>query len=438
MRGAGHEHQEVSHYNRQGATLILLIVRISRLAVLLSLSVSVAIVHADDWPGFRGPTGQGHSAEQGIPLEWSESQNVVWKTPVDGLGWSSPVVVDGRVWLTTALTDDTAEGGSLRVRAFDVETGEMVVDTEVFTIDDVRSPNPKNSLASPTPVVSSERVYVHFGAYGTAALATTGEILWSTRFQYDSQHGNGGSPILYKDVLILNVDGYDTAFVVALDAATGEVRWKASRPDPISQAYSTPLLIQVGDRDEVVSIGAFRTSALDPATGEEIWRVGYPEGFSNVPAPAYSRDHGVVFIATGFQQPSLLAVRVDGTGDVTPTHISWKLGRGAPLTPSPLVVGDEVYVVGDTGIATCLDVRTGERRWRERLFGNYSASPLFVDGRIYFQSEEGLTTVIEPGTTFRELARNELDGRSLATPAVSNGSVFIRTDTHLYRIAEPG
>ena len=289
---------------------------IPRITILSLLTVSLAVVHADDWPGFRGPTGQGHSAEQGIPIEWSESQNVVWKTPVDGLGWSSPVVVDGRVWLTTAVTDDAGEGGSLRVRAFAVETGEVVVDTEVFRTDDTRSPTPKNSLASPTPVVSGERVYVHFGAYGTAALATTGEILWSTRFPYDSQHGNGGSPILYKDVLILNIDGYDTAFVVALDTGTGEVRWKTARPDPISQAYSTPLLIQVGDRDEVVSIGAFRTSALDPATGEEIWRVGYPEGFSNVPAPAYSRDHGMVFITTGFQQPSLLAVRVDGTGDV--------------------------------------------------------------------------------------------------------------------------
>ena len=411
---------------------------ISRVAILFVCTACIAPVHADDWSGFRGPTGQGHSAEQGIPLEWSESHNVVWKTPVEGLGWSSPVVADNRLWLTAAVTDDSAGEGSLRVRAFDVETGQTLVDTEVFAIDDARAPNPKNSLASPTPVVADDRVYVHFGAYGTAALTTAGAIVWSTRFTYDSQHGNGGSPILYKDLLILSVDGYDTAYVVALDIETGEIRWKTSRPAPISQAYSTPLLIQVGDRDEVVSIGAFRTSAFDPDTGEEIWRVGYPDGFSNVPAPAYSREHGLVFIATGFQQPSLLAVRVDGTGDVTPTHVAWRLGRGAPHTPSPLVVGDELYIVSDTGIATCVDVSTGDRRWRERLWGNYSASPLFVDGRIYFQSEEGLTTVIEPGTTFRELARNELDGRTLASLAVSDGSVFIRTDTHLYRIAEAG
>ena len=408
---------------------------ITRIAILSLFTVSLAVVHADDWPGFRGPTGQGHSAERGLPLEWSESHNVVWKMPVEGLGWSSPVVADGRIWLTTALTDDSEGGGALHVLGVDVETGETVVDTEVFTIDDAAPPNPKNSLASPTPVVSGDRIYVHFGAYGTAALTTAGDVLWSKQFAYDSQHGNGGSPILYDDLLILNIDGYDAAFVVALDTETGEVRWKSTRPEPVSQAYSTPLMIEVGDRDEIVSIGAFRASSLDPTTGEEIWRVGYPEGFSNVPAPAYSQDHGIVFIATGFQQPTLLAVRVDGTGDVTSTHVAWTLGRGAPLTPSPLVVGDEIYVVGDTGITTCLDVRTGERRWRERLWGNYSASPLFVDGRIYFQSEEGLTTVIAPGTTFNELARNELNGRSLATPAVSNGSIFIRTNSHLYRIA---
>lgn len=409
-----------------------------RLAILVLVLTWAPVVHADDWPAFRGPTGQGHSLERGLPLEWSESHNVAWKTAVEGDGWSSPVVANGRVWLTTAVTHDATGGTSLRVLAFDVASGDPVVDTEVFSIDDIAAPNPKNSLASPTPVVSGDRVYVHFGAYGTAGLTTMGELIWSTRFPYDSQHGNGGSPILYEDLLILSCDGYDTAFVVALDSGTGEIRWQAPRPNPISQAYSTPLLITVGDRDVLISIGAFRTSALDPVTGEELWRVGYPEGFSNVPAPAFSRDHGLVFITTGFQQPALLAVRVDGDGDVTPTHVAWRLGRGVPHTSSPLVVGDELYVVGDTGIVTCVDVETGKRRWRDRLWGNYAASPVYADGRIYFQSEEGLTTVIEPGTVFREVVRNELDGRTLASLAVSDGSLFIRSDTHLYRIAESG
>ena len=407
----------------------------ARLTAVLLVVLTATLVRADEWPGFRGPSGQGHSAEVGLPLEWSESENVVWKTPVEGLGWSSPVVADGRLWLTSAVTDGPQRGGSLRLLAFDVGTGERLVNAEVFKVDDSRAPNPKNSLASPTPVVTGDRVYVHFGAYGTAALDMAGDIVWSTRFPYVSQHGNGGSPILFRDLLILSCDGYDQAFIVALDAETGEVRWKTTRDDPISQAYSTPLLIEVDGRLQVISIGAFRTNALDPSTGEEIWKVGYPDGFSNVPAPAYSADHGMVFIATGFQQPTLMAVSVDGEGDVTQTHVAWTLSRGAPLTPSPLVVGDEVYLVTDTGVATCLDIETGQVHWRQRMGGNYSASPVYADGRIYFQSEEGATTVLEPGTTFRELARNELDGWMLASPAVSDGSIFIRSVNHLYRIA---
>jgi len=390
--------------------------------------------HAQDWPAFRGPTGQGHSVELGLPLDWSESDNVVWKTPVPGRGWSSPVVVEGRVWLTTA----TAVGaGSLRLLAYDAETGQEVLNVEVFRVDQTASPNPKNSLASPTPVVDvdGDRVYVHFGADGTAALTTDGDIIWSTRFPYVTQHGNGGSPVLYRDRLILSIDGYDTAFVVALDAATGEERWRTPRRQPISQAYSTPLVIRVGDRDQLFSIGAFRATAYDPESGEEIWEVSYRDGFSNVPAPVFG--HGMVYVTTGFQVPSLLAVRADGHGDVTTSHTAWTLRRGVPLTPSPLLVGDELYIVSDLGVATCLDARTGETHWQTRLRGNFSASPVFADGRIYFQSEEGVTTVVAPGTEYRELATNRLDGAILASMAVANGSLFIRTGDHLYRIGTP-
>jgi outer membrane protein assembly factor BamB len=405
----------------------------SRIALLLlGLSLSGFAVDAQDWPEFRGPTGQGISTEHGLPLEWSESRNVIWKTPVPGLGWSSPVVAGGRVWVTTAIEQG---GASLRALAFDVETGREVVNTEVFRVRNARLTNPKNSLASPTPIVEADRVYVHFGADGTAALTTSGEIVWKTRLPYQSQHGNGGSPVLYDDLLIVNCDGSDEAFVVALDKRTGKIRWKTSRRQPWDQAYSTPLVIQIGDRDEVVSVGAFRAAAYDPRSGKEIWRVSYSDGFSNVPRPVYG--HGLVYIATGFQQPSLLAVRADGTGDVTKTHIVWTLRRAAPLTPSPLLVGNELYVVSDIGIASCLDAQTGEVHWQQRLAGSYSASPIFGDGRIYFLSEEGTAIVIAPGTAFRRLAMNQLDGATLASIAVSAGSIFIRTDTHLYRIQNP-
>jgi outer membrane protein assembly factor BamB len=399
------------------------------MALLLLIELTALAAGADDWPQFRGPTGQGHSAEHGLAVEWSESRNVIWKTPVPGLGWSSPVVAGGRVWVTTVVKE---RGGSLRALAFDVDTGREVVNVEVFRTRSADATNPKNSRASPTPIVEGDRVYVHFGADGTAALTTSGAIVWKATLRYASQHGNGGSPVLYGDLLIVSCDGSDEAFVVALDKRTGTVRWKTARRQPWDQAYSTPLVIRVGNRDEVVSAGAFRAAAYDPQSGHEIWRVSYGDGFSNVPRPVYGQ--GLIYLATGFQQPSLLAVRADGTGDVTKTHIAWTLRRAAPLTPSPLLAGDELYIVNDAGIASCLDARTGEVHWQQRLGGNYSASPVFADGRIYFLSEEGVATVIAPEKTFRRLATNALDGAILASMAVSNGSLFIRTDSHLYRV----
>ena len=407
----------------------------SIVAIVSILWCAGAIARAADWPQFRGPTGQGHAPDAAVPLEWSETENVTWKAPVHGRGWSSPVIADGRIWLTTAATDP-ADGSALRLLAYDIATGANTLDVEVFGSDETYLLNPKNSFASPTPVLDpdGERVYVHFGASGTAAVSTAGDILWRTRFPYISQHGNGGSPILHNGRLVVSIDGYDTAYLVAVDARTGEERWRSVRPDPVSQAYSTPLLIRVGNRDQIFNVSAFRASGHDPETGREIWRVRYPNGFSNVPRPIYG--HGLVYLSTGFQAPTLLAVRADGEGDVTRSHVAWRLRRGAPLTPSPILVGDELYVVTDFGIATCVDALTGDLHWQQRLGGNHSASPVFVDGRIYFQNEEGVTTVLAPGPEFRVLARNRLDGLTLASMAVADGALFIRSDSHLYRIEE--
>jgi outer membrane protein assembly factor BamB len=400
--------------------------------ILTIVALCGAVAHARQWPQFRGPGGQGHSGETGLPVEWSETLNVVWKVPVLGSGWSSPVVADGRVWLTLAVRD---RGTSLRVLAFAAQDGRELVNAEVFRIDATTLLNQKNSFASPTPVLDGDRVYVHFGADGTAAVSTAGQVLWKTRLPYESQHGNGGSPALYEDLLIVSCDGADTAFVAALDTNTGKIRWRRDRRHPWDQAYTTPLVIRVGEQDQIVSIGAHRTGAYDPRDGREIWRVEYPGGFSNVPRPVYG--HGLVYIATGFQQPSLLAVRADGRGDVTRTHVAWRLDRGVPHTPSPILVGDELYVVSDVGIATAVDAKTGATLWQARLPGHYSASPVFAEGRIYFQNEEGTATVLAPGAAFQRLATSTLDGRTLASMAVADGSFFIRSDTHLYRIASP-
>ena len=405
--------------------------------MLLCVAVAARPAAAQDWPEFRGPQGQGHSTEQGLPLEWSESRNVIWKTPVPGSGWSSPVIAGGRVWMTTAVDGGQRSGAprgvSLRALAFDAQTGREIVNVEVFHIDRPVAINAKNGRASPTPILDGDRVYVHFGMDGTAALTVTGDIVWRTRLPYESQHGSGGSPALYRDLLIVNCDGNGgDAFVAALDTRTGKIRWKTARRQPADQAYTTPLVIRVGERDQLISVGAYRAEAYDPATGKDIWRVSYDDGFSNVPRPVYS--HGLVYIATGFQQPALLAVRPDGTGDVTRTHVAWTLRRAAPYTPSPLAVGDELYIVNDAGIASCLDAATGTVRWVQRLGGTFSASPVYADGRIYFTSEDSVTTVIAPGTAFRVLSTNRLDGSTLASIGISKGSMFIRTDTHLYRI----
>jgi outer membrane protein assembly factor BamB len=393
--------------------------------------ISAAAQQAAEWPEFRGPGGQGHAAAGQAPLEWSETRNIVWKIPLRGRGWSSPVIGSGRVWMTTSVAG--AGGASLRALAIDVKTGRELLNVEVFRLSNGDLKNPKNSHASPTPIVDGDRVYVHFGGEGTAALdASSGAILWAKKFPYASQHGSGGSPVLHGDLLIFSGDGHYEAWVIALDKRTGNVKWKTERRKPFDQAYTTPLAISVNGRDQIVSVGAYRAAAYDAATGREIWMVRYEQGFSNVPSPVFA--NGLVFITTGFFQPAVLAVRTDGAGDVTATNIAWTMTRGAPFTPSPIAVGDELYVISDLGVLSCVDARNGKLHWQERIGGNHSASPIFADGRIYFLSEEGVATVIAPGRTFQKLAVNELDGATLASMAVADGSIFIRSLTHLYRI----
>ena len=364
-------------------------------------------------------------------MEWSESRNVMWKVPVPGLGWSSPAVAGGRVWLTTAL--ERQYPVSLRAIALDAATGREVLNVEVFTVEPNPLLNPKNSYSSPTPIIEGDHVYVHFGPYGTAALTTSGQILWKVRLPHNPEHGNGGSPALFEDLLIVNCDGIDEAYIVALDKNTGQIRWKTPRRAPSGHAYSTPLVIRAGSRDQVISVAAFRVAAYEPQSGKEIWRVEYTEGYSNVPRPVYG--HGLVYITTGLQHPSLLAIHPEGAGDVTGTHVAWRLERAVPVTSSPLLVGDELYMVSDLGVTTCLDATTGQSHWQERLSGNFSASPVFADGRIYFLNEIGVTTVISPGKAFRRLAINSLeDAWTLASMAVSGSTIFIRSADYLYRI----
>jgi outer membrane protein assembly factor BamB len=387
---------------------------------------------AQEWPQFRGPDGQGHSDVKGLPLKWSDgAENIKWKVPIDGLGWSSPVVADGKLWLTTA----TDAGKSLRVISFDAATGKELKNVEVFRVEAPPRIHDKNSHASPTPIVEKDHVYVHFGTNGTACLTTEGKPVWKQSIKYSMVHGSGGSPALVGDLLIFSCDGVDTQAVIALDKKSGAIRWKTPRETlqiPKKFAFSTPLAIDVKGARQVVSPGAGAVSGYDPASGRPVWTVKYGTGYSNVPRPVFG--HGLVFVSSGFDSPTLLAIKPDGRGDVTETHIAWRMTKGAPLSPSPILVGDELFMVDDRGLGTCVDAATGKVHWQERIGGNFSASPVHAAGQIYFLDENGGMTVVKADKTFMKLSKNDLKGRTLASPVPIEGALFLRTDTQLFRI----
>jgi outer membrane protein assembly factor BamB len=398
-------------------------------------SCLVPLAQADDWPEFRGPTGQGLVLKGKLPTIWSQHKNVAWKQEIPGKGWSSPVVVSGRVYLTTAAPGDGGDQ-SLHALCLDADKGGILWDKEVFHQDGASSPSihSKNSHASPTPLLCDGKLFVHFGHQGTACLDLDGRILWrNTTLRYAPVHGNGGSPILVENRLVFSCDGGDQGIVVALNTEDGSVRWKTLRTVEASKkfSFSTPLLIEVEGQRQIISPGSNEVCAYDPADGKEIWRVRY-NGYSVIPRPVYG--HGLVFICTGYERPSLLAIRAGGKGDVTATHIVWKTSKAVPHTPSLLLAGKELYMIADNGVASCLDAQTGAVHWQQRLGGSYSASPLLADSRIYFQSEEGTAVVVQAGKQFRLLAKNALDEHTLATPAAAEGALFIRTEKHLYRI----
>ena len=402
--------------------------------------VMAATSRAGDWLEFRGPTGQGHADATQLPVSWRADTDPRWRVEVPGKGWSSPIVVAGRVVLTTAVPEqgESPRRQSLRTLCFDAATGDVRWDVEVF--DKQLGPDEKihtkNSYASPTPISDGSHLFVHFGPDGTACLDLDGGIEWSTTdLRYDPQHGAGGSPIFCGDLLVFHGDGAADPFVAALRRDSGAIAWKTPRPEMGSPKWSfcTPLQIEVDGSRQLVSPASHMVCTYDPATGRELWRVRYPNKWSVVPRPVFA--HGLVFVCTGYDGPAeLLAIRPDGSGDVTDTHVAWRTDDNVPHNPSPLVIGDEIYLVADNGIASCRDVRTGELHWRQRLGGNYSASPLHAAGRIYVVSEQGVCTVFAPGTSYTELAVNDFGESALASFAVADDALFIRTESHLSRV----
>lgn len=393
---------------------------------------------SENWPQFRGPNGANHAAARNLPERWNERDHVRWKVAIHDLGWSSPVLWGDQVWMTTARAD----GMELYAVAVDKTTGRVLHDIKVFSVEKPAFRHATNSYASCTPVIEEGRIYVHFGSYGTACLDTaTGKTLWQRRdLPCDHFRGPGSSPILYGDGLYMAFDGFDQQYVVGLNKHTGATLWRKDRDvdfqthdGDFKKAYGTPSVQRIAGKECIVVSGAMATMAYDPATGKEVWRVRH--GGINATAPPLA-GHGLLFLSTGYSGLRLLAVRPEGQGDVTDTQIVWKFNRGVPTKSSPLLVEDLIYLANDNGMLTCVEAKEGKLVWQKRVGGQFSASPLFADGKIYCCDEEGTTYVLAPGREYKLLATNKLDDGCMATPAAVGNALYLRTKTHLYRIAK--
>ncbi len=421
--------------------------------LLIAASIHFTRAATASWPDYRGPFGNGHVAAvgdtkpAGLALRWSETENVRWKTAVPHWGISTPVVMDGQVWLTTA----TREGNDFYALCFDAETGRLTLNEKVFHSDQPESLGngaSMNSYATPSAVVEAGRVYVHFGSFGTACLDTkSGKALWK-RDDLRCRHyrGPASSPVLFGNLLILTFDGADLQYHIALDKQTGKTVWKTDRSvawndedvpgqmakdGDLRKAHSTPLIVQASGKTQMLSAGAKAAYGYDPLTGRELWRVQYND-WSTAPRPLY--ENGLAYFITGLSKKELLAVKTDGTGDVTGSHIAWRLKTRIGKYASPLLVDGLFYTASDESFISCLNAANGETVWTERVGGKFAASPVHADGRLYFFDQQGTTLVVKPGRTFEVLATNTLAGGFMASPAVVGKAFYLRTKTDLYRV----
>ena len=425
----------------------------------LTLLLLTAPAFAEDWPQWRGPTGQGIASDRPVPTQWSETENIAWKTAIPGKGWSSPVIMGEQVWLTTAeLKPDTPENVAKRLKAdtggqplelageasfhavcLDRASGKILHDIVVLVEKEPQWVHRMNSYASPTPVLEEGRLYCYFGTFGAACVDTkTGKVLW-TNIEHRIMHENGpgSSPVLEGDKLIFHCDGSDAQYIAALDKTSGKTVWQTPRSGKmdsnpqLKKAYGTPLVVDVNEKRIVMSPGANWLYGYDPATGKEMFKVEYERlGFSIVPRPVAA--HGLLFMSTSFMQPELLAVRYDTAQ--TP-HVVWREKKSVPTMPSPIVVGDYLYYVSDNGgVLSCLEAKTGQVAYRERIEGSHCASPILAGNLLYFCDREGTTTIVKPGPKLELVGKNKLVSPIMASPAAVDGALYIRTEQAMYRI----
>jgi outer membrane protein assembly factor BamB len=407
------------------------------LAVTVFSLTSFSETFGQNWTGFRGDQVNGVVPESSLPADWSEQRNVRWKTPIHGRGWSSPVVEGNEIWLTTA----TEDGLKMYVLCIDLESGKILHDRLLFENAAVQPDyHETNSYASPTPVIDSEHVFVHFGAYGTACLLRSDcSTVWQRRdLPCNHYRGAGSSPILHSNLLIFHMDGFDYQYAVALDRKSGETVWKADRQVDYGtdngdyyKAFSTPLVIAVGQRQQLISPASMACLSLDPLTGKELWRVRYDEHSTTV-RPVFDGER--IFLSTGFSKAKLLCVDVSGRGDVTQTHVVWSEHRGVGCKPSPVLVDGKLFVLTDDGILSRFNPETGESGWRTRLGGSFSASLVASSDRLIALDHDGKGYVFSISDNPELLSQNLLEDGCNASPAIIGDSLLIRTKSALYRI----
>jgi outer membrane protein assembly factor BamB len=416
------------------------------LALLLTCSfyLSQAQEQIPEWTHFRGTRLDGISRERDLPKTWNDSTHIQWKTAIEGQGWSSPVVLGNQIWLTTAT-----EGGlEMRALCLDFSTGELIHNRVVFTPDSLYRKHAINSYATPTPAMEEGFVYVHFGRYGTACLdVRTGETIWErTDMQCEHIQGPGSSLLIYREKLIVHMEGSDIQYVVALDKRTGKTLWQTERPAEVyehleyigKKAYITPIIVNVDGRDLMISNGAAVCIAYDPETGEEVWRIVQGED-STISMPV--AGEGLIYFYTGFVTPpdgrkyaELLAVDPRGSGDIAATNIRWRLPSPILQLLTPIFVDGLLYTVDSKGLLSCLDAKTGASVWTLKLKGKYHSSPVYADGHIYISSTRGETLVFKTGRELKQVAENRLEGEIWATPAITGGAILMRTSELLYKI----
>lgn len=418
--------------------------------IVLSLTLlSLAIPAFAEWPEFRGPNQDGTTDAENLPTEWSEEKSVSWKTPIHGLGWSTPLISEGKIWLTTA----TEGGREMSILCVDEASGEILLD-RVFITNDNPEPlaNPMNTYASPTGVVEKGRAYFHFGSYGTFCLDTESyEMLWQRRDLTCSHwRGPASSLAMWEDKVILTMEGADQQYFVALNKETGETIWRRDRSTnyddekegipansgDMRKAYSTPIFVPVGDVVQMISNGAKAAWAYNVENGEEIWSVHYAT-HSPSSRPIYSKKEGMVYINTGLGKAEIWAIKLDpkAKGEISESHVAWDYIKRTPKRSSPVLANGLIFMAND-GVISCVDAKTGEAKWTERGGHEYSASLLSDGNVVYFFDEEGLCTVTKAGPEFEVVSENHLDDGLMASPAVSGDALILRTKTHLYRVAK--